>query len=189
MNSNTPFAGQKIALRPFSSDDTATLTYLNHPELSERRYVPWKFSNTLPLSHKQLEAICQQWMEKEDGFNLAVVRQDNQQLIGHAECEWGWDPHCPSLSLVIAPAQQRQGYGGETLQLLLNYLFGYTLAHHVACWVADWNQAARSFLGRYGFKEDGRSRQVSIYQGQFYDVVVASILRPEWKGMSHVVGR
>jgi RimJ/RimL family protein N-acetyltransferase len=101
-------------------------------------------------------------------------------LLGHAECDWGWDPHNPSLSVVIAPGRQRQGYGAEVLGLLFSYLFDHTVAHSVTCWIADWNEPARRFAASRGFQEAGRMRRAGIRQGQYFDVMVMDLLRPEW---------
>lgn len=178
----SPFQGSTISLRPFEPGDVSALeTYLNHPALIGRRYIPWKFPEVAPLSYKQVEGIYQRWSEAEKSLQLAIVQRENQALIGHAEFDWGWDPHCPSLSVVIAPTHQCQGYGSEALRLLLGYAFEYTPAHVISGWVAEWNQPARAFLDRHGFQEAGHLRRAGIRQGQYFDVVVADMLRSEWQ--------
>ena len=179
---NSLFQGDAIALRPFEPADVPALgDYLNHFDLAGRRYIPWSFPEVAPLSQQQVHDIHQKWSDVDKGLHLAVVNLDGQDLIGHAECEWGWDPHCPSLSVVIAPAHQRRGYGSEAFALLLRYLFEYTPAHVVACWIADWNQPALEFVRSHGFQEAGRMRRVGIRQGQYHDVMVTDLLRSEWQ--------
>jgi RimJ/RimL family protein N-acetyltransferase len=175
------FQGDTVVLRPFEADDVAALLiYLNHPDLAGCRYVPWGIPELAPLSRRQGEDIYQKWSQKEKGLLLAVVQRESGSLIGHAECDWQWDPHCPSLSVVIAPVQRRHGYGSEALHLLLNYAFAYTPAHVVSAWMADWNQPARQFAARHGFREAGRMRRVGLRQGSYFDLVVADLLRREW---------
>lgn len=177
------FKAQDIYLRAFEPEDlTALHTYLNHPGLSGRRYIPWRFSDDLPLSHEHVQAIYEKWSEEEDGVHMAVVQGESGELIGHAEMDWGWDPHTPSVSIVIAPVQQRKGYGSQVMRLLLRYLFNSMPAHNISCWVAEWNQEARAFLKRHGFRESARMRRVGIRQGVYFDLVVADLLRPEWEG-------
>jgi RimJ/RimL family protein N-acetyltransferase len=65
--------------------------------------------------------------------------------------------------------------------LLLHYLFENTPAHNVSGWLADWNQAARGFAQKHGFRESGRSRREGIRQGAYYDGILVNILRPEWE--------
>jgi RimJ/RimL family protein N-acetyltransferase len=176
------FEDEAVVLRPFEPDDVAALgAYLNHPDLAGRRYIPWGFPDMAPLSQQKVQGIVQKWGEEEKGLCLAVVRAESHELVGHAECNWDWDPHAPSLSVVIAPAHQRHGYGSEVLRLLLRYLFEYTPAHNVTCWISDWNQEGRQFAARHGFQESARMRRAGIREGRYYDLVVADLLRPEWQ--------
>ena len=146
------FQSQRVILRAFDPGDLSSLhAYLNHPDLSGRRYIPWGFPDDVPLSNKQVEAVLEKWGNETDGFNLAVVLQGTQKVIGHTSCDWGWDPFCPDATLVIDPAQQRQGYGSEVLQILLRYLYQQTPAHNVSVWMADWNHPARQFAEKHGF--------------------------------------
>ena len=175
------FEGESIRLRPFAPDDLPALgAYLNHPALEGRRYLPWHFPEREPLSQRQVEGVYQKWSEEEDGLRLAIVQRENGSLVGHGSCDWGWDPHAPNVVVVIAPDQQRQGYGSEALGLLLRYLFDNTVAHNVACWIDDWNEAGLRFAARHGFQQNGRMRRAGVRQGFYYDVIITDMLRPEW---------
>jgi RimJ/RimL family protein N-acetyltransferase len=175
------FQTEKIELRPFESGDSQALqAYLNHPELSGRRYLPREFPDGIPLSSKQVEALIKQWGEGNNEAHLAIILSENGELIGHADIEWGWDPHSPWISVVIAPPYQHQGYGSQALRQILSYLFESTIAHNVSGWMADWDQAARAFASKHGFQESGRSRREGIRKGKYYDSVLVDILRPEW---------
>lgn len=182
MQSTPSFSNILVELRPFKADDLSALgSYLNHPELTGRRYIPWKFPKDLPLSDEQIEGVQKKWGEKEKGFVMGIYSHENAAVIGHAEADWGWDPHSPGISLVISPLFQRQGYGGEALKLVLDYLFKHTPAHNVSAWLSDWNEAGRNFAAKYGFTECGEVRRDGIRDGTYFNSVVVDILRPEWK--------
>ena len=178
---------QILILRPFSSEDVPELHhYLNHPDLSGRRYIDWDFEDTLSLSQTQVGKLIEKWNEKEHGFCYAVARTGPEPtLIGHAEANWGWDPHTPNCSVVISPEHQRQGYGSQVLALLLDYMYGFTIAHNISNWIADWNTPALQFAEKNGFRQVGLIRRDTIRYGKFVDAVVVDILRPEWKERSH----
>ena len=140
-------------------------TYLNHPELSGRRYLPRGFPDDIPLSINQAAEIIEKWEEGKREVHLAIVQADGGELVGHADMAWDWDPLAPWVSVVIDPGSQRRGYGTEVMNLLLNHLFENTVANNVSSWMADWNQAARSFARSLGFQESGRSRREVGYAG------------------------
>lgn len=175
------FEGDRVRLRPFEPGDAAALlAYLNRPEMTGRRYVPWDFPDLAPLSRAQADAIVQKWLGADKGVRLAVVPAEADTLIGHIEGDWDWDPLCPSASVAIDPGYQRRGYGSEAMRLLLRYLFEWTPAHTVGCWIADWNDAGLQFSMRLGFQSQGRMRRVGVRQGRSFDVIVSDLLRSEW---------
>lgn len=170
-------------MRPFEPQDAPALqAYLNRAELAGRRYVPWGFSEEAPLSSAQVASIITRWGEEEAGLNLAVTLREGGDLIGHALCEWEWDPHAPFTAVVIHPDHQRRGYGSEVLGLLLRYLFYHTPAHNVSSEIASWNLPALVFAGKLGFREAGRNRREGLRGGAYFDGVVVDLLRHEWKG-------
>ncbi|MFN2290639.1 MAG: GNAT family N-acetyltransferase [Anaerolineae bacterium] len=175
------FRSDGISLRPFSLDDAHALqAYVNHPDLEGRRYISGGFPEIAPVSLQQIEGLIDKWGNAENELHLAVIQRESGELIGHAECDWDWDPHNPSLSVVIDPAHQRQGFGSQALRLLLDYLFGSTPAHNITAWVADWNAPALAFATQRGFRQAGRLRRAGIRHGTYYDFVILDILRPEW---------
>jgi len=177
---------EQISLRPFTPEDAPALhTYLLHADLSGRRYIHWDFEQLLPLPFKAAEKIIEKWIEAEDGFTYAVVKNGDQSVIGHVTADWEWDPHMPDCAVVIDPEHQRHGYGTQALTLLLNYLYDFTVAHNVSIWITEWNQPARAFIEKAGFKYVGQLRRANYHGGRFYDEFVYDILRPEWKERRH----
>ncbi len=179
---DSPFEGRQVRLRAFEPDDMPAVgTYLRHYALIGRRYLPWGFSDYTPLSGQQVTSIVSRWTDAEKRLSLAVEHVETGQIIGHAEGEWDWDPHTPSVAVVIGPSWQRQGYGSAALSLMLGYLFDYTPAHVVTCWLADWNVEGRAFARAHGFQESGLMRRAGQHDGRFFDLVVMDQLRREWR--------
>jgi len=179
---NPLFTSEKIHLRPFLHGDLAAVTaYLNHDELVGRRYLPHGFPDALPLAESQIDGVLKKWGEKERGLALAVVHTASDTFIGHVDCSWHWDPHAPDLSIVIGPEHQRQGYGSAALAMMLAFFFRETVAHNVAGWVSDWNEAGRAFAAAHGFTESGAMRRAGIRNGAYVDLQLVDILRPEWQ--------
>jgi RimJ/RimL family protein N-acetyltransferase len=176
------FQSEQVKLRSFDhSDAPAWMEMLNHPGLSERRYLAEQYPAAAPLSARQVAALIDEWQAYEHGLQLAVMRLPEDKLVGYLSLDWGWDPHAPDLSLVMAPEHQRQGLGSQVLQLALRYLFLETPAYNVgADWVADWNQPAWNFLQKHGFKPCGVVRYAGQHNGRPYSALAADLLRSEW---------
>jgi RimJ/RimL family protein N-acetyltransferase len=187
------FQTEQIKLRPFEPDDVSALrAYLNHPKLGGRRYIPGGFPGEIPLSTNQVEAIIKIWGEGKREAHLAIELTEKNEIIGHAEFEWSWDPIAPWMSIVIARPYQRRGYGTQVAQLVMGYLFENTPTNNVSGWMADWNQAGRSFSRKLGFKESGRPRREGFREGAYFDGILVDILRSEYKpvgGMNYAAGR
>jgi RimJ/RimL family protein N-acetyltransferase len=175
------FMNKRLRLRAFEPDDISALhAYLNYPELAGRRGLPWRFPGEAPLSKQQVEAVLKRWTEGEEEFHLAVTLREDGSLIGHANCDWGWDAHCPEVEVVISPAYQFQGYGSAVLALLLDYFFENTPAHSIGSGLPSWNQEALKFALKHGFTHSGTMRRMGLRAGQVYDWLGVDILRPEW---------
>ncbi|MGW8252091.1 MAG: GNAT family N-acetyltransferase [Anaerolineales bacterium] len=176
------FESHTLNLRPFeASYSTALQAYLNHPDLAGRRYLPWGYPDYTPLSESQVAEVIQEWIQARKSLHLAVYENKSTDLVGHAELDWEWDPHCPSLALVIATLYQRRGYGTQVLALLLRYAFEFTPAHTVTVWINDWNQPAVAFFESQGFKSAGRMRRTAIHLDSYCDLLVMDLLRQEWR--------
>ena len=175
------FETKRLALRALELEDAASFQgYLNDAGILGRRYIPWSVADVAPLSRPQVAAILEEWSKEKSGLTLGVLVKASGRLIGHATCDGSWDPHSPSVSVVIAPSQQRGGYGSEVLRLLVAHLFLDTPAHTITGWMASWNDPALAFAAASGFTECGRIPRAGLRGGAYYDQVVVELLRREW---------
>jgi len=176
------FRDATVSLRAFCPEDvTALQTIVNDPSIAGRRYVPWSVPHDTPLSARQVQAAVEEWEKRKKGFALAVEEVAAGRLAGYCECDCTWDPHCPSLSIVIAPEAQRRGVGSAALGVLLSYLFRQTPAHNVNGWIDDWNDEALAFAESRGFRRTGTVPRVGLRDGRYVDGVLVDILRSEWE--------
>jgi RimJ/RimL family protein N-acetyltransferase len=168
-------------LRAFEPGDVAALhAYLNAPVLAGCRYTPEGFANLAPLSVHQVEGILDHWQKEGESWTLAVVDVESGKLMGHVHADWEWDPHCPSVYVVVAAPHQRQGIGSLALGLAVDFLFRETPAHAVSGWAASWNEPALAFMTCMGFTEAGRRSCAGVRGSTFYSDVAFDLLRSEW---------
>ena len=180
--STPPFLGERVRLRPIAPKDIEALTQiLDQPALVGRRYLPSGMPELVALSEQQITEIQEKWSKSEKAYHFIIEHLQDQTVLGYAGCDWWWDTHHPSVHVVIDSDQHRNGFGSETLRLLLTYLFRFTPAHNISCWIASWNQAGLSFAAKHGFEEAGKMRRVGLRDGELYDFVVMNLLRPDWQ--------
>jgi RimJ/RimL family protein N-acetyltransferase len=74
-----------------------------------------------------------------------------------------------------------RGYGTEATQLLVDHAFGTLNMHRV--WLRNYedNRRARHVYEELGFVLEGRQRDGDYRAGRYRDVLLLSILRPEWE--------
>ena len=87
------FRGTAIEFRPLERQQIPRLTeLLNHPQLHGRRYLPEEVPEDAPLSEATVEKVVSAWEERKESFRFGVYSLETGSLIGHAGCDWGWDP-------------------------------------------------------------------------------------------------
>jgi RimJ/RimL family protein N-acetyltransferase len=175
------FRNDRVTLRALETTDVDALHgYLNHPALVGLRYLPWEFPDTTPLSRGQVTDILEAWKKKKKALTLGIELPGSEELVGHVSLSWGWDTHCPTLGVVVAPDHQCAGLGSAALHLVLGHLFGSTPAHNVSGGTSGWNEAGIAFALHHGFTVCGRVPRAGIRDGAWFEDVIVDILRPEW---------
>ena len=74
-----------------------------------------------------------------------------------------------------------QGYGTETMRLLLKHGFETLNLNRVQLYVYNDNLWAIRAYEKVGFVHEGRRRQAEYKDGKYKDVLVMAILRDEWE--------
>jgi RimJ/RimL family protein N-acetyltransferase len=73
-----------------------------------------------------------------------------------------------------------QGYGTETMTLLLQHCFNTLNLNRVFLQVYAQNERAKQAYKKAGFIEEGRLREAVYKHGNYDDLIVMSALRSEW---------
>lgn len=78
-----------------------------------------------------------------------------------------------------------QGYGGETLELLLRIAFDSLNMHKVWLGCFDFNERGLRAYRRVGFVEEGQLRDEKYIDGRYHTLVLMAILEDEWRAKQH----
>lgn len=137
---------------------------------------PWK-------AKKMLETMEKEADEKRKTCLFAIRSQVDKRLIGFVQIDAiDWVHGSGKLKIVIGDNQdRRQGYGRETLQLMLRYSFSELNLHRLEAVLPEYNQGALGLFVRAGFSEEVRQRQAINRYGRRWDLIFVGLLRSEWQ--------
>ena len=110
-----------------------------------------------------------------DGSTIDDVRRLGVIYVGDA------DYKRPELGYWLVPEAHGQGYGKESVALVIEYVFGEYDTPAVGAEAFDFNDASRGLLESLGFVEEGRRRKFMFVDGEHRDMVQYGLLREEWR--------
>lgn len=175
--------GDLVTLRPLDEGDYEALSAaMNDPEVGR-----------LTGSHGEIgEERARQWMrtrkDQTDRLDLAIVDQATGATVGEAVLNL-WDPDNQSCSfrILIGPGGQGRGLGTEATRLIVGYGFEELGLHRISLEVYAFNPRARRAYEKAGFVVEGVLRDALLWDGEWVDATVMSILAPEWQALRSTV--
>jgi RimJ/RimL family protein N-acetyltransferase len=75
-----------------------------------------------------------------------------------------------------------KGFGTKAIQLILEHGFSNINLHRIYLRVFESNQRAIRSYEKAGFIIEGKMREAQYRNGSYEDVLLMSVLRPEWEG-------
>ncbi len=172
--------GEHIRLRGVERSDLACFQeWLNDPEVTEG------LSTFLPLSLADEE----HWFEtashmqpEEKPLAIDLKEAGGWRLIGNSGFfNMEWLNRSAEFGLFIGDKScWNQGYGTETVRLLLKHGFESLNLHRIYLRVYATNPRARRSYEKVGFVLEGTLREAVYRHGRYADVYIMSFLRAEW---------
>jgi RimJ/RimL family protein N-acetyltransferase len=175
--------GERVCLRPLEKEDLIHIQkWANDPEI--RRLT----GEVKPMTQAGAEKFFERVKNDQNRVWFVIVLRENGEVIGEAgllRMFHAW--RTTDLSIIIgAKDEWGKGYGTETINLLLDYAFGYLNFHRVAIGVVGFNAAALRFYEKVGFKREGIQRDGYYHDHEYHDFVMMSILEDEFRKLQKV---
>lgn len=86
----------------------------------------------------------------------------------------------------ITPEARGQGFARQMLTQALRFGFEELNLHRIDLGVYDFNKAAIAAYTKAGMQREGCSRDILLYEGEYWSLVEMSMLRPEWQAAQSV---
>jgi diamine N-acetyltransferase len=173
--------GDRIRLRAIERYDLPRFVeWLNDPEVLAG------LAMYLPLS----AAVEEDWFDQmlkqpEDQHPMVIEVRSQDTWLAVGDCGFNKiDHHNRSGEIGIFIGQKdlwNRGYGTETMRLLLKHGFHTLNLHRIFLRVFETNKRAIRSYEKAGFVHEGRLRQAEFSNGKYEDVLLMSVLKPEWQ--------
>jgi len=172
--------GERVRLRGVEREDIPLFVqWLNDPEVIEN------LSLYLPIS----TADETRWFEKladrppeEKPLAIEVKTEQGWRLVGNSSFHnIEWPNRAAEIGIFIGDKSLwDQGYGTETVRLLLRHGFETLNLNRIFLRVHEPNTRAARAYEKAGFVREGCMRQAVFKDGRYQDVLLMSVLRSEW---------
>jgi len=167
--------GKLVRLRAVEQGDLPTFVrWINDPEVTEYLQFepPMSLEDEVTWYHHMLKG-------RDKAFAIETL---DGRLIGNVGLVGlDWRNRRTDLGIMIGEKDAwSQGYGTDTITVLLRYLFEELGLHRVGLYADIGNQRAIRCYEKCGFKREGVVRAHRFKDGRYLDSVLMSILRPDW---------
>ena len=169
--------GERVVLRPFRPDDVEPLWRAKLEPLK------WAQTSASPLVPVTLDEHKARYAEPGTPETVQFAVDLDDVLVGRALL-FHVDELARSgeVGLALLPDFQGRGLGKDVLRVLLGYGFRSRNLHRLHLQTLASNEAGLRCYRAVGFVEEGRQREAAWLEGRYDDVVLMSVLRPEWAG-------
>ncbi len=173
--------GKRIRLRRLEKEDiTFFYKWVNDPQVTKG------ISIYLPIGFWEEE----EWFDSKKKIHpeerpLAIDMRDGEhwRLIGNTSF-FNRDTVSRSAEIGIMLGDKsiwNQGYGTESMQLMIRHGFATLNLHRIELRVLEENARAIRAYEKVGFVHEGRQRKAIYQHGKYQDILMMSILRDEWE--------
>lgn len=173
--------GETVLLRPLGPADAETL-FASFDDEEGKRLTGTHQTFTL----EQVQAHYARVADADDRADYAIVsKADPELLLGEAVLNGiDWDNRSANFRIaLLGPQVFGKGYGTQATRLMVQYGFEHLDLHRIELEVYDFNPRAMRVYEKAGFVREGVRRDALLWDGEFHDAILMSILRPEYDQM------
>lgn len=170
--------GKNLYLRALEPED---LEFVHAIENDED---VWEYSNTQTpyskfLIRQYLENAHQDIYEAKQ-LRLAICKNESRETIGLIDL-FDFDPrnNRAGIGIVIRNINDRgQGFGSESLELLINYSFKHLNLHQLYANIGIENETSMKLFSTFGFQNCGVKKDWNFQNNSYHDEATLQLINP-----------
>jgi RimJ/RimL family protein N-acetyltransferase len=172
--------GERLCLRAAEREDIPQfVVWLND----------WEVGQFLSMNKPMSRAAEERWFENmlnspraEQVLVIQIKDSDAWRPIGNTSfMNVDWTNRSAEIGIFIGEKScWNQGYGRETMRLMLKHGFETLNLNRIYLRVFEHNLRGIKAYEHAGFQHEGRMRQAQYQDGRYYDVLIMSVLREEY---------
>jgi len=175
--------GERIRLRAAERGDLEKfIEWVNDPEVTRGvgLYLPMS-----SLDEEKWFETAMQKPQEEKPLVIEIKGGNEWHVIGNSGFfKFDWIVRSAQVGIMIGDKSVwNQGYGTETMRLLLRHAFQTLNLRRVSLRVNSDNLYAIRTYEKVGFRHEGRLRQAVYLDGEYHDLLMMSVLRTEWDAL------
>ncbi len=171
---------ERLVLRPYTLADAARVQQMCNDDVVA--------STVLNMPHPYPDGDAEKWISTHaDSFQqgkevtLAITLKPQGSVIGSVALSINKNHQRGELGYMVAKEHWNRGYCTEACQALVSYGFGALGLHRIQAMHFPRNPASGRVRQKLGMTREGLLRQYVSNRGSREDVIIYSILRPEFK--------
>lgn len=176
--------GKQIVLREYFITDAESIhCWRNDIETTIRMGRKFREPASLEETTDSLSKIIEQ--PPKNALFYAIAEKESLRYIGGIDLtDIDHIDRNAVLSIVIGKDEDRnKGYATEAINILLQYAFDDIKLHKISLNVYENNIAAIRCYCKCGFQEEGRKRDHSFINNEYFDLIQMGILENEFRGV------
>lgn len=179
-NLNLPVLTERLALRHFAPSDLSQYrAYHSRPEVY--RYLYASPPEGRAMEEKFSEILDARFEEDGDVFRLAVVRRDNDVLIGEVLLKLASkDALQGEVGYIFNPDFAGKGYATEAVTAMIEIGFAAFAFHRIFARLDAANKGSVGVVERLGLRREAHLIQNDRFNGVWGDEYIYAVLASEW---------
>jgi ribosomal-protein-alanine N-acetyltransferase len=175
----------RLVLRELTDEDI----HVMFPHYSDKEV--WKYIDTYPATDPRVILEVINWGKYILGNGTGVLwglfnKKDDSfvgemNYVGRRDGTIEGKIHRAEIGYNIVREYWGKGLAAEALREIIRYIFDTTEIYRLEAIIRPANTRSRKLASRLGFKEEGILRDYIFWDGQYWDNVMYSLLKKEWR--------